>query len=155
MSSCFGSRLHPQRNFSEQLDRFAESCCRWIHRCGCGPDAGMNRAAECGPRGRRWTLNSLWGRQSATLTSQAVFALSRSLNMFRCGSWNNLITGHPAAECCYQSVISPLRPSHPPRRRCKAPSLYRSPTRGASGRDKVFIMSLNQRSELTPSPSGL
>lgn len=42
--------------------------------------------AERRPQGFRCnTLHLLWGHP--TLTSQAALALSRSLNMFRCGSW--------------------------------------------------------------------
>lgn len=143
-------RLHPKRNFSEQLDALAASCYRWIHLSGCGPDAEMKRPAGCRPWGFRWTLNLLWGHPAATLTSQAVFALSRSLNMFRCGSrgsWNTLIIGHPSTKCCYQSVISRLRPSHPRAVAIKFPGwmVYRSPSWGASSGDKMFIMSLSQR----------
>lgn len=51
------------------------SPCRW-----------NGTGTERRPQGFRCnTLNLLWGHP--TLTSQAAFALSRSLNMFRCGSW--------------------------------------------------------------------
>lgn len=58
------------------IDPFVRlSPCRW-HGTG----------AERRPRGFRCnTLNLLRGHPA--LTSQAAFALSRSLNMFRCGSW--------------------------------------------------------------------
>lgn len=133
---------------SEQLDVFAASCCRLIHLSGCHPATDMERAKSADHEASDvipWTCCGdipLWPPRQRLLSRAAwtCFAVAPGLMKhpnYRASFSQVLLS---VSHFMFMAVSPPAIAIKFPRRR-----VYRSRSWGASSRDKMFIMSLNQR----------